>query len=262
MINFDTNNLIIVAYPPMAGGKFLINCLALSSDAVFQHRIFAQQDLNNELTSENKMQILRDRLSEVTHWNDLYMGCRELFGVDEKIYEKYNGNLSIFRFNDVIETLSNSKKLFFIVAHTTTVLTCILKVWRNARVIMFTDCLPFINMRGGNNIAADYWKDIRATTWPDQSPKTYKELMTYPKIIIDNIEKLFPDMYDKLVDNIERYPHDLSKTIFWNNNLYFSSEDTANGVEKLYKEFNLTGYNREYILEYHKLWIEKINQLK
>ena len=60
MVNFKTCNLIIVAYPRMAGGKFLINCLALSNGAVLQDKIHATKDINGILTSSDKMNILRN----------------------------------------------------------------------------------------------------------------------------------------------------------------------------------------------------------
>ena len=257
MINFNTNNLIIVAYPPMAGGKFLMNCLALSPDAVFQSWVYAKQDLENKLSSADKMQILRAKLSMVTHWNDLRMGCDELFGANTEQYRNYSGDMSIFTFNSVTELLSNSNKLFFVAAHSASEISHTVRIWPNARVIAFVNCLPFLEDRGGRDVTADFWKIIKGPHWPEKVPKTYDELMQYPQFIIDEINRLFPTMYDQLVDSVERYPHDLSKTVFWDNSLYFSAETTADGVEKLYESFNLSGFNREYILEYHKLWIEK-----
>jgi hypothetical protein len=263
MINFDTNNLIIVAYPPMAGGKFLINCLALSPDAVFQHKALAQQDLDNKLTSAGKMQILRDRLTSTNgSWRDLGMGCNLLFGVNTDRYREYNGDMSIFNFNNLTEIMSNSSKSFFIVAHDVAELTGILKIWKGARVIAFNNSLPFMQSRGGNDIANEYWQIIRGPHWPESAPKTIDQLMACPQFVIDEVNKLFPAVADVLVDCIERYDHDLTRTTFWDNNRYFSAEQTADGVEQLYGTFNLSGFNREYILEYHKLWIDKLNKLK
>ena len=161
-----------------------------------------------------------------------------------------------------MKLLSNSNKLFFIAAHDPVELSVILKIWINARVIAFTNSVPFIKYRGGKDITAAYWKDVSGPKWPKNVPYTYNEFMACPQFLIDDVNKLFPDMYNKLLDCIERHPHDLSKTVFWDNNFYFSSEQTANEVEKLYKLFKLDGFNREYILEYHKLWIDKLNQLK
>ena len=54
--NFNTNKLIIVAYPMGAGGKFLINCLGISEDACLQ-----DWELY-DLTSKQKKQLILDRL--------------------------------------------------------------------------------------------------------------------------------------------------------------------------------------------------------
>jgi hypothetical protein len=247
----------------MAGGKFLINCLALSPDAVLQDKDYAQQDLDGNLSSADKMQILRDRISKVKRkWNDLMMGCKQLSGAGTNQYREYSDDLSIFTFNHVMELLSNSNKLFFIVAHDPDELRCILKIWPNARVVVFVNCLAFIGNRGGRYDISVYWEDIRGSSWPIEAPKTYNELMELPQRVVEEIDRSFPTLYDKLIDSIERYPHDLAKTIFWDNDLYFSAEKTVDGVEKLYQIFNLSGFNREYILEYHELWINKLNELK
>ena len=100
MINFETNNLIIVAYPRMAGGKFLMNCLALSNKAVLQNEIYATKDLNGMLTSSDKINILRNRI-KITNkvWVDLGMGCN-FIGPDPNLYREYSGDLSIFNFHE------------------------------------------------------------------------------------------------------------------------------------------------------------------
>ena len=55
-IDFNTNNIVIVFYPRFAGGKFLINCLGLSDDAVFQNAKLAENQLNGKFTIDNKIQ--------------------------------------------------------------------------------------------------------------------------------------------------------------------------------------------------------------
>ena len=43
-VNFQTDKLIIMKYPPYAGGKFISNCLALSKHAVVQNEFIADLD--------------------------------------------------------------------------------------------------------------------------------------------------------------------------------------------------------------------------
>lgn len=46
MINFNTNKIVILYYPPFAGGRFIANCLALSKHAVHQEKFLAFLDVN------------------------------------------------------------------------------------------------------------------------------------------------------------------------------------------------------------------------
>ena len=54
--NYNTDKLVIVAYPIGAGGKFLINCLGISEDACLQ-----DWELYN-LTSIEKKALILDRM--------------------------------------------------------------------------------------------------------------------------------------------------------------------------------------------------------
>ena len=70
-------NIVMVCYPKWAGGKFLINCLGLSSGATLQHRQLALMDLRGDLDPGRKLQILQQRLwlePKYQHWQDLKLG--------------------------------------------------------------------------------------------------------------------------------------------------------------------------------------------
>ena len=88
MINFDTNNIVIVSYPANAGGKFLINCLGISDLAVFQDATLAEQQLDGKLSIDDKIEYLSNTVINSTknNWNDLHLGCIQLFGVDNILY--------------------------------------------------------------------------------------------------------------------------------------------------------------------------------
>ena len=73
----NTNRLLIFSYPINSGGKFVANCLALSTHCHAQHRDLlgvSHADFNSELHSRLDV--------ETGVWNDLRMGCEELFGFD------------------------------------------------------------------------------------------------------------------------------------------------------------------------------------
>ena len=102
-INFNTDNLIICCYPSGAGGKFLINCLGLSDDAVFQSHILAEKQLNLNFSQFNKMEYLDTELKKITsNWNDLNLGCEQLFGIPNHSYFAMSSKLikNAFDFNE------------------------------------------------------------------------------------------------------------------------------------------------------------------
>jgi hypothetical protein len=131
----------MVCYPPNAGGKFLINCLGLSDGAVFQSEYFVKEQLSGKFGVNEKMKFLLDGIRDAdTGWNDLNLGCHQLFGCMTKDHK--------YGCNDTIDQLSNSSKLFFVVSHHFPNIETILDVWTNAQVIVFNNYDRFVKDRG------------------------------------------------------------------------------------------------------------------
>ena len=148
-IDFDTTNMVIVAYPPAAGGKFLINCLGLSDGAIFQDSRLAERQLRGEFKQVDKMNHLITRLNETKingKWYDLGMGCVELLGICAPLYVDYDSIHSVY-YSEITSKLSNGDKLFFMVAHVEYQLEACLKVWKNAKVIIFKNTEAFVKQR-------------------------------------------------------------------------------------------------------------------
>ena len=232
-IDFNTNNIVIVFYPRFAGGKFLINCLGLSDDAVFQNAKLAENQLNGKFTIDNKIQYLINELDNVhDSWTDLNLFCCDLFGQDgisninSPEVVKQNSQL----FLPVIKKLSNSNLKFFLVASDIMNLKQDILIWNNARIILFKNSKNFINFRQKNNI-----NDLKLAG-SDKLP--FKENQ---------------DSIDTKLKN---------QTIFWDNDLFFSCDATVNRIEQLYSELELTNFNREYIVKYYNQWISKLKELK
>jgi len=57
LVNFDTENLIIVCYPKNAGGKFLVNCLGLSDQSLFQSADLSVMQLNGLFDYSQKIKL-------------------------------------------------------------------------------------------------------------------------------------------------------------------------------------------------------------
>jgi hypothetical protein len=226
VVNFDTNNIIIFYYPSYAGGKFLINSLGLSTNAVFQNAILAEKQLDGNFTIDDKMQYLISELNNVKdHWNDLNLGCAQLFGVNSSMYvDCADPQLLQTKFNTIIQKLSNSNYKFFLVVHDSSCFMTYQTLWKNARIIIFENTKRFVIGRISTNKHSDREKIL--------------------------------NLHEK---HIQQYKS--SNAIFWDNDLYYSGEATVNQVEQLYKQLELTNFNREYIHKYYNLWISKINEI-
>jgi hypothetical protein len=138
-------NIVIGVYPQQAGGKFLFNCLGLSNQAYLQDINLVRQQRSGQLTPQNKLNLLIDRLNSVEDtWNDLYLGCRELFGYGSNLNP---GQFDPRQFHPEISQLASGDKLFFVVAHTIKTFKILINIWPNAKIIYFDKCEKFIRWR-------------------------------------------------------------------------------------------------------------------
>lgn len=270
MINFDTNNIVLVCYPNLAGGKFLINSLGISDGAVFQDATLAEQQLNGNFTSQDKITLLQQRLSEPEEkWDDLGFGCLQLFDIDNHDYQRYPTSrlLDNDRFHTVIDQLSNSGHKFFMVVHYPEYLDKILQVWKNAQVILFDNYTEFTESRYSvNPNVGKIWQDVRGDSWPTTAPKTLLEFSKMDIKYQTEIKSSFSYLYKTMFKNnndliylqsmIDDYKTD--QTIMWDTSLYFDQSATVNGIKKLYQQLGLTDFNKEYIADYYDQWINKI----
>jgi hypothetical protein len=80
-INFNTDKLIILEYPPGAGGKFISLCMALDPHVVHQAHVFAQAKIQGSLDPERSFRTSRAVIEQSrgrgAHFE---LGCRQLAG--------------------------------------------------------------------------------------------------------------------------------------------------------------------------------------
>lgn len=150
MIDFDTKNIILVCYPPWAGGKFLINCLGLNNNAFFQHRFLAEKQLSNNFNVDDKMTYLRTKIqhADKNAWGDLGLGCLQFFRfpTDELLIRPIDKLNELFD-EEFMQRIISSNNKFFLVSHHDTFLINLLDVWENATVIIFKNCDKFVTDR-------------------------------------------------------------------------------------------------------------------
>ena len=281
----ETDNIIVVYYPRDTGGKFLINCLGLNNQAVFQDSHLAKLQINGLFTPENKISLLLSRLKETkTHWNDLQLGCSALFGIShaEIVNHNFTNNNFIKNLDPVIKLIIEKKLFFFIVAHDDYSLKNILYAWPNARIIYFTNYYSYRDTFRVNasdkyrnlKLLRKEWAQIKKDDWPELPPASMQTLQFFPKHILDELydEKnkyIINLIFDeKTRETTEQY-NEQNITLLSNNrwvekftpDYYFTEDLTISNIELLYKKLNLFDFNKEYITEYYRAWMQKISQV-
>ena len=110
MINFDTDRLILGLYPMGAGGKFLTNCLSLSSDVLLLDKELALK----QLSCDDKFNLINSMISETTDtkWEDFYLDEISFWqtypeDVDNKSRTQYISELNQ---NNFLKEISGGKK--------------------------------------------------------------------------------------------------------------------------------------------------------
>lgn len=211
--NFSTDKIIILFYPWCAGGKFFGNCLALSKNAVFQHKSLIKIDL--DFSKQNKdyydwklftaLKTLPPSKEKCKNWGDYELGCFQLFNwyansLDIPIDEKLSHEVKILS--------NNNSKNFFIVAHTYSELINIKKFFTNAKVIAFKNFEKFmyiaINLKNNHDMLDDeFFSKI------DYNIKEYyKILLLIEPLRVINYEYIFEE--EKFLKEIESAYDDLN----------------------------------------------------
>jgi hypothetical protein len=219
------DKIVIVCYPRGAGGKFLINNLGLNNQAVFQDSGLARLQINNNFSYDDKLAYIFnqfEKTSQNLRWNDLELGCGQLFGIDTVDYQTIYPEVLSTMFNTVVETIISKNLFLFVVAHDTLVLRKQLDFWVNAKVIGFTNFKNFINTRTSlrhtdkfKKIRSDYWNTIRDNSWPSTPPVTESEFLLLAGPIqhelINNFENEISRWFNREDQEIALFENDLFK---------------------------------------------------
>ena len=225
-MNFETANIVIVTYPAGAGGKFLLNCLGLSENFLLQDINLAIQQIQGLLTTEKKFNLLQQRLRKITTtWNDLDLGCRELFGVDNIRYHRpVIKAQDIDSFNPELKTVIDSNCYFGSVNHSAYTLKKQLDVWNNATVIRLINTNDFVY----------HWR-------PYQVIESNNEYNSFSDIELPNV--------------------DIKKTIAWDCNNYFDADQFVHSMQELYKKFGLSDFDPDAIKILYDDWQQALNRV-
>jgi hypothetical protein len=190
-INFTTENIVIIVFPKGSGGEFLLNALSLSDNAVLQNATLARLQLDNNLSSKEKFNILIDELSIscdgdllTTHKISM-LNSKKLFGIDGYRYFLDFNNIESYM-NSIIQLLSNSSFKFFLSTNSQIYLDIFLSKWRNAKIVKLENNNNFLEWRYNRKIDRyDFiqveWDKIKGEQWPTIAPKNLSDfqLLSY-----------------------------------------------------------------------------------
>lgn len=200
----DYNRVVLWCYPGNAGGNFLINCLSLDENCVLRDSQLAERQLKQKMTALDKFDYYLTKLDDSARhkqWNDLGLGCQNLFGVSNEMYLSDYPEILQRKFNSIVKQLIVENKFLFLVGHTTIYIELYLKFWRNARVVFITDYRDFVekrikhkNLEFNNNRASviqRYWDIVRCDQWPHNAPTSYEQFLKLPTTIRSELENEF-----------------------------------------------------------------------
>lgn len=279
VIDKKTDRLVIAFYPTGSGGKFLINCLALSDQFTLQDQLLAEKHLTGQLTSHNKLELLLQRLDQVkNHWNDLDLGCKQLFGdisYKDTIIDFYDIKRH-GKFFPVVRKLSNSAIYFPSVAHSFLQLKNTLHHWPRAKVIRLVNPEKFQN-KYKRTYRKNLWNDIRGRDWPISAPETVEQYFQLPEFVKQELAKdrlagaeiirhLIWDADKKQLDSDNQKFCDqiLSCCSFlyqWDVDWYLEQTSTIRELKKLYEILDLNDFNEHYVATFYQAYTKKLLEI-
>ena len=249
--NYD--RIVLLCYPRGSGGNFLINCLSLTDQCVLRDSVLAEQQLDLQFGTQEKLDYLMTRLEESlsdNQWKDFDLGCGNLFGIDDLLYLQEYPEIIQTKFNSVVGRLIQKQKYLFLTAHSIHILKAELNFWVNAKVIFFSNYHNFKQQRAYDTVPLNnqdlskittYWNTVRDQQWPIDPPITADEFNQLPDYIQRELKqnfhgeifkwldhsKLYKDLYDRDVKYMcsqlgnRAYEWNVEKTFSGNFSIFF-----------------------------------------
>lgn len=269
---FDTDQLIIVHYSQGCGGKFLINCLGLASNAVLQDKHLASLQLQGNLDTERKFKIILARLATTKNkWHDLGWGCEEYFGFNSDAYLTIvKGQLP---FDPVVKLTVDHNNYFFLVSHDPVFLQKAIAVWPNANIVLVDNCNDFIARKRDSTQAQtrliDYWNKIRDSNWSNTPPLTLAEMESLPSWMLVEITNKHNNelaSYVYSVDyqaGINKIRSSLTNPVYhWDANWLLDENSTVQHLEELANNLGLDSVPNQYIRQYYQEYMITLDRIK
>lgn len=230
-LNFSTNKLITFCYPPGAGGKFLMNCLALSRHAVFQdqslvYKEFYLENKHKEIFYNFKFASAMKSLpvkSELKNWM-YYEYDIDLFNWEAS--DSWHKKLTNNSVSNEVKILSNHNKNFFLVAHDVEKLKKIINYFPNTKILLIKNFLDFM---------------LLCNTLKFSPPMPRKG-----KIWWKNYG------YKEFINSFSNYKIDYTV----NYEYIFDEEKFLYQIENLYNQLGYDDFNKNMVTKFYRAYIE------
>lgn len=283
-MNRQYSNIVLIHYEIGSGGKFLLNCLGLSDDAVFYSAALAEKQLQGNFTLNDKINYLNHYLNEakITKiWNDFGLGCYNMyeFTHDQTKYkDDFEEGTEILndlhsssipfadmkhKFHKVFTPLTTSNpKVIFFISHSKKLTLKYLAHFPNIKIIQFDNygCWPFRKIKKNTQLASS-WENIKGLDWPKKPPLSINEYNQLSDRIRKEVKEKFNNVYQKQL--IENMLWDLPNLIYtWDVSWYLDETMFILKIEELYKILKLSGFDNTVILDFYKQWINTLSYLK
>tara|TARA_B110000503_G_C7013858_1_gene356854 strand:- start:48 stop:911 length:864 start_codon:yes stop_codon:yes gene_type:complete len=282
----DYDKVVIVCYPAGTGGNFLINCLSLTDQCVLRNSLLAIEQLMHGMTTNNKIKYLLSQLdltAKNKKWNDLNLGCSNLFGISSELYVTEYPEIIEKNFYPCVTDLINSGKYLFIVAHSIQRMEAYQKFWTNSRVIFFTKYQQFLDNRPHykkiqKHELINYWDIIKGNTWPNMPPVNEYEFLKLPDTIQQELTNTFKGEISRMFDytdlrmelfnkDVDRYQQLLTNSLAftWNVHETYHGDSTKllTHVHQCAEWLKITiSASDNDIVTYYNQWLETMDIIK
>lgn len=257
LVSIDSSKIISLLYIEGAGGKFIINCLGVSNNATLQSESLTKKQLQNQLSPADKFQVIMSRLTAENgnQWKDLGFQYDLFFGEDVVDPRHWNPTA----------IAANQSGLYsFFEGHHWTHTEFYVKFFPEASIIHLVNTNEFISIidRPNYPCVGKYWNQIRDVGWPEDPPLSAQDILKLPTFIQEELSSIFQNQIQEFfVDtDFEKCLLPSNKVYTWDCLWFLDDEQTVEGIRNLYKVFDLSDFNADWVAQYRRMWIQKIQK--
>lgn len=256
-MNYD-KNCIIMHFPTYAGGKFIQNCLSLSKNCALMSLNTVDQIISNPSDYDYRLECVLSTLPKsenMKQWVAEYeFGDYEFY---EDAFTDWQNKKQSTPTNKSLEVITSGLH-FFITAHSLSVVSNIVSVWKDATIVSLINFEEFQKkahklkattrcIDNANESLLKY-SELKGNNWPSwnefqNNAYDIERIDNVPVAVKEEIKSFYPTFNNKHVT------FDVDKCFLHKDN--FISE-----MKKLYNELNFYDFDEKNITKYWNRYIE------